>query len=423
MTESTNRDDQEIQFIAPDDGGWHHTVMRDWIAVCPDIGPTAYRLYAITRSLVIEKRGAVRKLTLNELCALLPGPNGKPSSLGRIRDAIRELSAIGLYSTPDGKAITTSSSKRAAERQMLIRINDFPSNPSAYGGPRNAFEVLESIRGEAIEGPGWISNQTEEGGWKSNQVGQKSNQSGWESNPETPLNRGNAAPKEDFEGRLRKEDDRGDGRRPTTSRSGPRGGGSAASDKTSSSDEKPKPAELRTVVEGVPEPLKQLLQEDWPRELPGRVNEFIGAGLTKEHRTPAQLLERMARRWQVFGYEDALLSQTGEGIRRSIGVLEELLSPSKCEGNNIDCEDGIELYTGRTCPRCEEARQDRFEVKETAAAPSSPPVASQLAARTVPRTIPEPRQEPDETITPEGRARAAEEARKAVLRNKGKVRR
>lgn len=403
MTQPTEPNEQHIQFVAPDDGGWHHTVMRDWIAVCPDIGPTAYRLYSITRSLVIEKRGAVRKLTLNELCRLLPGPNGKPSSLGRIRDAIRELSAIGLYTTPDGKPITTSSSKNAAERPLLIRINDFPANPSSYKGPKNAFEVLEAIRGQAIEEPGW----------KSNQVGQKSNQSGWDSNPETPVTSGNAAPKEDFEGRLRKEDDGGDGRSPTTGSRSERTGGSAATGQITTLVDKPKPAELRAVVEGVPGPLKQLLQVDWPRGLPGRVNELIEAGLTREHRTADQLLERMARRWQAFGYEDALLSQSGDGIRRSIGVLEELLSPSKCWGNNIDCEDGTELYTDRECPRCAEARQDRGAAQGHDA---PEPVDTQAPPTPAPPRppVPEQRAENEGTFTAEGMAAAQAEIRSAL---------
>lgn len=419
MTQPTDPNEQQIQFIAPEDGGWHHTVMRDWIAVCPDIGPTAYRLYAITRSLVIEKRGSVRKLTLNELCKLLPGPNGKPSSLGRIRDAIRELSAIGLYSTPNGKAITTSSSKNAAERPLLIRINDFPANPASYKGPKNAFEVLESIRGEAIEGPGWKSNQGVEGGWKSNQVGQKSNQSGWDSNPDMPLTSGNASPKEDFEGRVRNEDDGGDGRSPTTGSTGGPSSGCAATGRISTLIDRPKPAALRAVVEGMPAPLKQLLQEEWPRGLPGRVNELIEAGLTTEHRTPSQLHERMARRWQAFGYEDALLSQSGEGIRRSIGVLEELLSPSKCWGNNIDCEDGIELYTERPCPRCEESRQDRQALYETPEAEPAP-VQPHPQAQTAARALPQPRADVDATITKEGAARAAQAAREGMRRARGR---
>ena len=211
----------------------------------------------------------------------------------------------------------------------------------------------------------------------------------------------------------------GDGRRPTPGSRGPSGGGFAASKEEIAAGDKAKPGELRAVVEGVPEPLKQLLQEDWPRELPGRVNELIEAGLVREHRTPGQLLERMARRWQAFGYEDALLSQSGEGIRRSIGVLEELLSPSKCDGNNIDCEDGIELHTGRECPRCEENRQDRQAAYET---PKREPVPIQPRPQAQPaaRALPQPRADVDATITKEGAARAAQEAREGMRRARGR---
>lgn len=419
MTGSTENSGQELHLSAPEDGGWHHTVMRDWIAVCPDIGPTAYRLYAITRSLVIEKRGQVRKLTLNELCRLLPGPNGKPSSLGRIRDAIRELSAVGLYSTPDGNPVTTSSSKNAAERALLIRVNDFPSNPSGYKGPKNAFEVLESIRGREVEDAGWISNQGVEAGWKSNQVGQKSNQSGWDSNHETPVTSGNVPPKEDFEGRLRKEDDGGDGRSPSTGSTGLVGGGYAASDSESNTTIKAKPGELRTVVEGIPDPLKKLLEQDWPRGLPSSVNQLIEAGLTREHRTPAQLLERMDRRWQHFGYEDALLSQSGEGIRRGLGVLEELLSPSKCWGNNIDCEDGTELHTGRECPRCAEAREDRINARAESIPDQAPAARQDRPPEPARQAVPQPRVDAEPvTMTFEGRQSAAAAARDAVRARK-----
>ena len=207
----------------------------------------------------------------------------------------------------------------------------------------------------------------------------------------------------------------GDGRQANTGSGGLGEGGSAASGKTSSSIEKPKPGELRTVVEGVPEPLKQLLQEDWPRGLPGRVNELIESGMTREHRTAGQLLERMARRWQGFGYEDALLSQTSEGIRRSLGVLEELLSPSKCDGNNIDCEDGIELYTERECPRCAEVREDRTGTQQ-APQEEAKVIPSPIAKRTAPRPVPQPRIE-ETTISQEGRAQAAEQLRQA-LRNR-----
>lgn len=211
----------------------------------------------------------------------------------------------------------------------------------------------------------------------------------------------------------------GDGRQATTGSRAIRDGGCAASKGEIGAVDKPKPAELRAVVEGVPEPLKQLLQEDWPRELPGRVNELIEAGLIREHRTPGQLLERMARRWQVFGYEDALLSQSGEGIRRSIGVLEELLSPSKCDGNNIDCEDGIELYTEQVCPRCEENREDRQAAWKTSE-PDAVPVQQRSQPVAACKPLPQPRADVDDTMTKEGPAKAAQLAREGMRRARGR---
>lgn len=181
----------------------------------------------------------------------------------------------------------------------------------------------------------------------------------------------------------------GDGRQASTGSRRRGSSGSAASDKQSDPDDKPKPSALRAVVEGIPGPLMQLLEKECPRGLPHRISQLIEDGLVDEHRTPSQLTERMARRWQVFGYENALLSQSGEGIRRSIGVLEELLAPSKCRGNNIDCEDGVELYTNRACPRCEEERQVRQGSTELAA-----DLEQQEASETytAPQYVPPPRE-------------------------------
>jgi uncharacterized membrane protein len=126
----------------------------------------------------------------------------------------------------------------------------------------------------------------------------------------------------------------------------------------------------------------------------------------------------MARRWQAFGYEDALLSQSGEGIRRGIGVLEELLSPSKCDGNNIDCEDGIVLYSGQECPRCQESREDR--AAERAGAAVQDPVAPQAAIPAARRAAPPPPSEAVAAISQEGRAEAAALMREA-LRNRARL--
>lgn len=417
--------DQEVQLSPPDDGGWHHTVMRDWIAVCPEIGPTAFRLYAITRSLLIEKRGAVRKLTLLELCKLLPGPNGKPSSLGRIRDAVRELSAVGLYTTPDGQPITTSSSAKAADKALAIRINDYPAKGWAYEGPRNAFAALDAVRGEAVsedgEGAseaGWISNQGEGAGWKSNQVGQKSNQSGWKSNSDVPLTSGNAAPKEDLEVRPGSKTVvvTAVGQPPVVG-AGP-GGGFAASGKTAP-DPKAAPRDLRTVMAGIPGQLAALLEVDFADGLPSEVNGWISHSLLAEQRTAQQLVDRLARRWMAFGYDNDSMTVDGRGIGSAYGVLKELLSPSKCWRGDARCEDGVDIDKGTPCARCADAKAEkaasvRPAMQESASSEGEPESTTYTAAPYVPA-------QPREPIT-ETSAEAQATARAAVQAGKTRIR-
>jgi hypothetical protein len=147
--------DQELELSGPDNDGWHTSNVMDWVPLCPQLGDSAVRLYWILRSLVIEKySNPVRKLTLMELCYLLPakpaaaGEPVKPSSVGRIRTLLRALTAVGLVTTPEGKRLTTSSRAKAiAAGPLRIRINDRPFPD--YAGPRNAFAVLDGVREEA----------------------------------------------------------------------------------------------------------------------------------------------------------------------------------------------------------------------------------------------------------------------------------
>ncbi|MGW5529418.1 hypothetical protein [Streptomyces xanthochromogenes] len=135
-----------------------------------------------------------------------------------------------------------------------------------------------------------------------------------------------------------------------------------------------KPGDLRAVVEAIPGPLAQLLARDWPRGLPVAVNELIEQGLLGEQRTVEELAERIGRRWVAFGYENDLMDSLGKGVRTSLGVLEELVSPSKCWGNNLDCEDGIDRRTGDDCPRCVEQRAERRADREQPLAERPPTV-------------------------------------------------
>jgi hypothetical protein len=144
----------EQEFLAPaDDQGWHYTTMRDWIAVCPDISATAIRLYWIIRSIMHEKGDKSRRLSVDQLCWLMPGINGKPCSATRIKDGLRELEEAGLLSNPDGAVtrqwvIDPKTGKQTKENFRRWRIHDYA--PRGYDGWKSAIAKLA-----AYPGPGW----------------------------------------------------------------------------------------------------------------------------------------------------------------------------------------------------------------------------------------------------------------------------
>ncbi|MFD4805266.1 hypothetical protein, partial [Streptomyces anulatus] len=142
--------DTSVELYGPENGGWFTTRVHDWIALCPFLRDPDVRAYLVLRALVVEKyKNPVRKLTLAVLCELIPGPNGKPSSLTRVRGMLAGLSSVGLISTPEGGAVKTSSRAGAAQRTMRLRINDMPAE--GYAGWRNAEVKLGYITEMAAE--------------------------------------------------------------------------------------------------------------------------------------------------------------------------------------------------------------------------------------------------------------------------------
>ena len=161
--EHDSAEDQE--FLAPSNGGWHYTTMRDWIAVCPDIGPTAIRLYWIIRSIMHEKGDKSRRLSVDHLCWLLPGVNGKPTSATRVKDALRELEQAGLLSNPDD-AVTRQwvrdprTGKQTKENFRRWQIHDH-ARPG-YGGWRSVAEKLAAYPGPGCPDPAEVTTRRPE---------------------------------------------------------------------------------------------------------------------------------------------------------------------------------------------------------------------------------------------------------------------
>ncbi|WP_327359788.1 hypothetical protein [Streptomyces sp. NBC_01304] len=129
-------------------GGWTTTQSFDWVALCPGLSDGAYRLYMILRSL-LTKHGPVRAITPEELRYLLTNAKGKPSSISRIRDLIRELEKAGLLSDPSGGTLRISDRKTAQTRRVSIQINDLPAKGERYRGWRNTYDALTHLREQA----------------------------------------------------------------------------------------------------------------------------------------------------------------------------------------------------------------------------------------------------------------------------------
>lgn len=72
------------------------TQVPDWVMLCERINPTAFRLWCILRSMQFENSSGVPPMTLDEVCWLLPGVNGKPTSKTRAREALDALLEEGV---------------------------------------------------------------------------------------------------------------------------------------------------------------------------------------------------------------------------------------------------------------------------------------------------------------------------------------
>jgi hypothetical protein len=139
-------DTDEAEFVGPTDDGWYRTQIPDWIALCPQVNHTAYRLYVIIRSLILEKQPRkVRLLSHEQLAFLLPGPNGKPSGVRTVKDALQVLTEVGLVSNPDGERIVTSGGKGVIHTRRRYQLHDWPTAKVAMTVWRNAFDKLDAF--------------------------------------------------------------------------------------------------------------------------------------------------------------------------------------------------------------------------------------------------------------------------------------
>lgn len=141
--------ERPVELYGLDDGGWFRTGV-DWIGLCEALRDMDVGGCQILRSLVCSRwSNPVRKLTLEELRQLIPSPGGGPSGLVRVRDLLRNLTRVGLVTTPEGRPLTTSSCRAGAAKPLRIRVNDVA--PEGYPGWRHSADTLVRVQAPVVE--------------------------------------------------------------------------------------------------------------------------------------------------------------------------------------------------------------------------------------------------------------------------------
>jgi hypothetical protein len=445
-------DNPPVELYGPQDGGWFTTRVYDWIPLCPNLRDADVRGYLVLRSLVIEKfKNPVRKLTLLDLCELIPSPTpGQPSSLTRVRGILQALSAVQLIATPEGDPVRTSSRASAAGKTIRIRVNDLP--PEGYAGWRNTEDKLSHVsrlRDQAAgrkSDPGAPGDPSMEGaGRKSDPAGRKSDPGGPESDPNPVDDQPEPNVPLDSSVGTGSEMDVPSARSAVGVRSTSSSGSSEAEDGSgfaaagkegSSSDQEdttagvPAPrqadgldfvreqlAAVRSVEALLPPSLLSLLPyEQFPKRNRPAVLEAL------ESRTVDQLRERVARRWVAYGYEPALYDGS---LPNPVGAALELVVPPRyCP--DLSCEDGTMIDTGAECRACLERRAARRAARakgETVKTGSSKRPGGGLDAECVICRAPFPGKVPDDgqCLTCRRESEAAAEAFRALLEGQDTV--
>lgn len=405
---SSLADNPPIELYGPEDGGWYSTRVHDWIGLCVDLRDPDVRGYLVLRSLVIEKyKNPVRKLTLKDLCELIPSPTkGQPSSLTRVRGILEALSGVGLVSTPEGGPVKTSSRPSAASRTIRIRVNDLPSE--GYAGWRNTEDKLSHIqKHQAHSSPTDAGRKSDPGsdgdsagedaGRKCDPPGRKSDPGGSKSDPdpssdqeepELPLvpTLGMGSGGDALSARSA-----GDGRRPSDGSSACEAeGGSAASSKdTPSPDQQNGKAQAKTgssktrhtkqqldVVRAVralfPPDLLAAPLPDVPF-LSQAILDALAGDVPASDRTVEQLGKRIEQRWNHHGWAEKFYAgQIDRLVAAAAAMVQPLKATDRYGCANPRCEAGKDVDTGVDCLVCPERIAARKQARRTESSPAAP---------------------------------------------------
>lgn len=106
------------------------TQVPDWVMLSDRVNATAFRLWCILRSMQFENGPpGIPPMTLDQVCWLLPGVNGKPTSKTRAREALDALLNEGLLMD-----VSAEGTSRAGARSYLAVDN--PQKAMGWTGAR-----------------------------------------------------------------------------------------------------------------------------------------------------------------------------------------------------------------------------------------------------------------------------------------------
>ena len=148
--------DEEFELIGTLNDYWTHTQVRDWVLLLPDMTRTALHLYMVLRAMIREnvrrKGGGLRRMSVDQLCFLLPGVNKKPCSPTMVKDALKLLAELNLVVNPEDGHLVKSTGKGGIQNAFrTYQVNDLP--PDAYVGWRNVWDKLDAYTPDWRENP------------------------------------------------------------------------------------------------------------------------------------------------------------------------------------------------------------------------------------------------------------------------------
>ncbi|WP_331718704.1 hypothetical protein [Streptomyces sp. NBC_00212] len=152
--------DELFEFSGTITDYWSYTMVRDYVMLMPGMTHTAYRLYTLLRSMMTEAsrrpRSGMRRMTIDQLCWLLPGPNDKPMSVSAMYEVLKTLENLNLVVPKDSVELAgiTKLKGKARAAQGISRgftVNDLPPDAEHFGW-RNAWDKLDAYT------PDWRDN-------------------------------------------------------------------------------------------------------------------------------------------------------------------------------------------------------------------------------------------------------------------------